>query len=154
MHIGTHDIQDIVVIPPNDTSSLCLRFYLIHHYLVKNLQLYLKRDKEIKYTVSVESNKFEWCADTIPASSSKNSGNWSLFACDGQETECTNPAVILYNISLNVFPTASSTHITHNTNIVYLSSYLSATSLPTVSPSLIPSPSNVTTTIESSPQES
>ena len=150
--IGTHDIQGINITSPNYTS-LCLRFHLIHHYQVQNLSLYLKRDEEIKkFNVPVKSTSFEWCADTIPASSSKNSGNWSLFACDGQEMECTNPAVIFNSISLNVvFPTASSTHITHNTDILHasLSSFLSATSLPTVSPSLIPSPSDVTTATES-----
>lgn len=130
---------------------------------MQNLWLYLERNEEIeKFTVPVKSNNFEWCAGIIPASSSKNSGNWSLFACDGQDTECTNAAVILNSISLNVvFPTASSTHITHilhTTTTTSLSSSLSAASLPTispsVSPSLIPSPSSVTTATESSPQTS
>ena len=42
-NVGTHDIQDIENISPNDTS-LCLRFHLIHHAQSQEFHLRLQRD--------------------------------------------------------------------------------------------------------------
>lgn len=144
--IGTHDIQDINDISPNDTS-LCLRFHLIHHYKVKLIHLHIEREEEslpfnVNVPVNMNKTSFEWCAKAIPATSSNNNGNWSLFACDGQREKCDNPAKILNNILLNVvYPNTSSilttTHTMHTTS---LSSYSMSTAF-----SFSPSPSIETT---------
>ena len=95
---------------------MCLRFHSIHHAQSQKFHLHLRRDNKIiaRYNVTLQNKtRFEWCASTIPATSSNNNGNWSLYAYDGPEY--TNSlAFILENIVLNITETINRT-TTHNT---------------------------------------
>ena len=122
---------------------------------MKLIHLHIEREEEsIPFNVNVPVNmnktSFKWCAKAIPATSSNNNGNWSLFACDGQGEKCNNPAKILNNILLNVvYPNTSSilttTHTVHTTSLFSYS--MSVFSF------LTPSPS-IETTRDPSPQTS
>ncbi|XP_019854746.1 PREDICTED: uncharacterized protein LOC109583744 [Amphimedon queenslandica] len=114
LETSTHDVQDIEYLSQNDTS-LCLRFHLIDHREIQSIHLHVERGSELLlFNVTVPNKIFEWCASTIPPTSSSNNGNWSLFACDGPGHICTNPAVVLENIMLNI-----NTATTHNTIATY-----------------------------------
>ncbi|XP_019860768.1 PREDICTED: uncharacterized protein LOC109589085 [Amphimedon queenslandica] len=145
LETSTYDIQDIEHLSQNDTS-LCLRFHLISHYQIQSIHMHVKRGSELlpfNVTVPNNNNIFEWCARTIPPTSSNNNGNWSLFACDGPGHICTNPAVVLENIMLSInidttHNTIATTYTTHTTT-TFLSQALPSTSIVS---SLSPSPSS------------
>ena len=101
----------------------------------------IKRGSELlpfNVTVPNNNNIFEWCANTIPPTSSNNNGNWSLFACDGPGYTCTNPAITLENIVLNInIITTYTAHTTTTTTSLSHSSSPSPSS--TVSAATLPS---------------
>lgn len=96
----------------------------------------------------MNETRFKWCADPIPATSSNNNGNWSLFACDGQGGKCNNPAKILNNILLNfvyfsILTTNANTHTMRTTTTT--TSLSSSYSMSTVISSSTPLPSSEAT---------
>lgn len=119
---------------------------------MEQIHLHIEREEELipfNVNVPVNMNKtsFEWCANPIPATSSNNNGNWSLFACDGQGVKCNNPAIILNNILLNIvyssiLTTNATTHTMHTTTSTSPSS---SYSMSTVISSSTPLPSSEAT---------
>ena len=111
--------------------------------------MHVKRGSELlpfNVTVPNNNNIFEWCANTIPPTSSNNNGNWSLFACDGPGHICTNPAVTLENIVLHITEAinTATTHIiatytAHTTTTTSLSHSSSPSPSSTVSAATLPS---------------
>ena len=103
--------------------------------------MHVKRGSELlpfNVTIPNNNNSFEWCANTIPPTSSNNNGNWSLFACDGPGHICTNPAIVLENIVLNI--NAATTHTINAATTHTIATYTTRTTT-TYSTSIVPSSS-------------
>ena len=121
--------------------------------------MHVKRGSELlpfNVTVPNNNNIFKWCANTIPPTSSNNNGNWSLFACDGPGYICTNPAIVLENIVLNINETATTLNVIASTATTHtIATYTTHTTTTSLSHSLYstpivyslsPSPSSTVTT--------
>ena len=108
---GSHDLQQIV---PTDTSNdiLCLQFIFVNGSTINEVHLHLQCDYRLHLFDNEDLSRnneliFIKCFIDIP------SNNWTLYACDGalpqDNKTCSNPAVILINITIigRVFSSSS-----------------------------------------------
>ena len=99
---GSHDLQQLII---TDTSNdiLCLQFSFVAGSTINEVHLHLQCDHRLHLFDNEDLSRnneliFIKCFSGIPAN------NWTLYACDGilpnGSDRCSNPAVILTNISI------------------------------------------------------
>ena len=116
---GSHDLQQLT---RTNTSNdkLCLQFGFVNGCIINKVDLHLQCHSTHHPLDNEDLSRnnqlnFTKCFNDIPAN------NWTLYACDGvlpqDNKTCSNPAVILHNISITArdssssFATASSTSV-------------------------------------------
>ena len=100
---GSHDLQQLII---TNTSNdiLCLQFVFVNGSTTNEIHLHLQCDHRLHLfdNVNLSHNNqltFTKCFSDIPPGN-----NWTLYVCDGVllnvSDTCSNPAVILTNISI------------------------------------------------------
>ena len=127
---GSHDLQQLII---TNTSNdiLCLQFIFVNGSTINEVHLHLQCDRRLHLFDNEDlsrNNKliFTKCFSDIPPGN-----NWTLYACDGvlphDNKTCSNPAVILHDISITGRVSSSSTVTT--INISFSTGIISTTSI-------------------------
>ena len=100
---GSHDLQQLI---PTNTSNdiLCLQFIFVNGSTINEVHLHLQCDHRLHLFDNEDLSRnnqltFTKCFSDIPPGN-----NWTLYVCDGVlpnvSDTCSNPAVILTDISI------------------------------------------------------
>ena len=101
---GSHDLQQLII---TNTSNdiLCLQFIFVNGSTINEVHLHLQCDDHRLHLFDNEdlsrNNQliFTKCFSDIPPGN-----NWTLYVCDGATPQsnktCSNPAIILHDISI------------------------------------------------------
>ena len=121
--VGTHNLQDLSIVQIT-SNTLCLQFTLVYGTTTHDVHMHLHSTTDdyhiITANLSIHTYK---CFDQIPAN------NWTIYACDGHDNNCTaNPAVILNNVHIPSPSPSPSTATTSTTAVILLD--ISTKSLP------------------------
>ena len=116
---GSHDLQQLIT---TNTSNdiLCLQFIFVTGSTINEVHLHLQCDYRLHLfdNENVSRNNqlnFTKCFSNIPGN------NWTLYGCDGALPQnnklCSNPAVILINISIIGRVSSPSTVVASSTSV-------------------------------------
>ena len=108
---GSHDLQQLII---TNTSNdiLCLQFIFVNGSTINEVHLHLQCDHRLHFFDNEDLSRnnqlnFTKCFGSIPSAN-----NWTLYVCDGALPQgnktCSNPAVILTDISVTINASNSS----------------------------------------------
>ena len=117
---GSHNLQQLIT---TNTSNdiLCLQFIFVNGSTINEVHLHLQCDHRLHLFDNEDLSRnnqlnFTKCFSDIPPGN-----NWTLYACDGAlpqgSNTCSNPAVILINISIIGRVSSSSTMVARSTSV-------------------------------------